>query len=673
MPPRTLIVAVLSVVALMLGATIFNPPARGHTEVWPPFPPPGPPPPPSSTQVQFTPIKPLRWSWVHWWESNRWRYLEPLRQAGPGQQASAQALEERRAAVLEILAMAIRADHVPTRLAAVQAYGRMRDPAGVRPLVDLIDREPDMLVRMVAATSLGTIGTPESQRLILAANYPDDATFAAAVIGLGLAERLLPASEQGLRGLTGRAGIVGDAAIWALGQHGPGTADVSLDVVRSSPSVWEVAESLIDLGQADDAASGRMLAAVATNPAQRNSGIKVERTLYDVAVAVDRLAKSVNVRPGSDPTEGVSFKSYLVAVNPIFASRPDLDPMVQGWEKYRVPVARTGYVAMVRGRLRGAATIGMGQRSDDGTARAILAVSQGNARDPFQHLPIGMALIAIGERGLEGGLDRVLSIVDAPEARRMRNQELLDSPLRGFGAIGLGLYARPVETPQGIQNNPGWERCVQVLQQRAADPNERAEVRSAAAIALGLTRRTEVLRGFGAINESLNAGDLPLAGFVVLSRSMLGDGSAIRDATSLLDAAPHRDELVDTMTRRAAVVALGVSGRRETLGRLVQAWHEGWFVSREVQRSLALLGGVGVIDELLAQLPRETSPDGEAYVIDTLGQLMARGPRGLDAIGEGRMFAMRHELFGQYRSLANPFLYGSLIRRLEDEENESWR
>ena len=69
-------------------------------------------------------IVPPRWSWLHWWEANRDRFLYVPSQAGPGQVADAlrlQAMRDEAAAELIVIVQSTRHDRLAVEGAEIAA------------------------------------------------------------------------------------------------------------------------------------------------------------------------------------------------------------------------------------------------------------------------------------------------------------------------------------------------------------------------------------------------------------------------------------------------------------------------------------------------------------------------------------------------------------------------
>ena len=95
----------------------------GHGEV----PPPPPTPPKVPPQARVVHVKPPRWSWVHWWEANRDRYLEIIRQGRDGQKPAQDVIEDFRRQAVEALTAATKSEHWQLRASAALALGRMSE------------------------------------------------------------------------------------------------------------------------------------------------------------------------------------------------------------------------------------------------------------------------------------------------------------------------------------------------------------------------------------------------------------------------------------------------------------------------------------------------------------------------------------------------------------------
>ena len=133
------IVVSLCVVALVVTRV-------GAHDTKPPLPP---------KRVKTEELEPLPWTWLHWWEANRDRYLWQARLHGGGVFVDVAA--ERKQAIeksVGALEDATRLDAAELRVAAAVALGRIGRPRCTKRLIELL-KDPVSDVRVAAMLALG--------------------------------------------------------------------------------------------------------------------------------------------------------------------------------------------------------------------------------------------------------------------------------------------------------------------------------------------------------------------------------------------------------------------------------------------------------------------------------------------------------------------------------------
>jgi HEAT repeat protein len=247
-----------------------------------------------------------------------------------------------------------------------------------------------------------------------------------------------------------------------------------------------------------------------------------------------------------------------------------------------------------------------------------------------------------------------------------------DSPLRGFAALALGLYARPYDTAQGSADRVGFDRAIITLAERLEDDNEDQEVRTACALALGLAQRTVVLpvlhRAARAIEQRGRRQDNLIYGYLLLGSALAGDQTVVEPAGKFV---LGEDETSPSgiLARRAAVLALGMSHSSPAVPVLTQAWHLNHYVNREVIVALRLVGGTGAAQPLLQRLHESKDAEERAYMAQALGELLAteRPTRLVRLTAQGN-YTIHNDKLLPVQRVANEFLYDYLIAGL----GESW-
>lgn len=326
-------------------------------------------------------------------------------------------------------------------------------------------------------------------------------------------------------------------------------------------------------------------------------------------------------------------------------------------------VIRVGIERIYLTRLRASAAIALG-RIDHPLSRKVLLGALALRDDRYSDLYKGFAIMSLARIGNEEVLPVLLEYL-APKYRDGKRKTLreVESPLRGFAALALGLYARPQDTPQGPSDRAQYDKVCEVLAERIADLDETLEVRSACAMGLGLTRRTECLRLVQVARMNARADEELLIGYTMLGSALLGDRNIIEPAKRFLDAGRNKNE--DTsglLGRRAGVLALGLLNTPETIPILVDAWHLDYHVNREVVVAFALCEAYNVTEPLAKLLTDSRNPLEQAFAARCLGEMFsAERPHRLAWFLNGSNYTMKNLRMMPYQVLANEFLYMYLI------------
>jgi hypothetical protein len=257
-------------------------------------------------------------------------------------------------------------------------------------------------------------------------------------------------------------------------------------------------------------------------------------------------------------------------------------------------------------------------------------------------------------------------------ANKMALEIQRDSAVRGYAALALGLYARPYETAQGAADRPGFDRAVITLAERLEDENEAQEVRTACALALGLTQRTVVLpilqRSCAAIQQRGRKQDMLIFGYALLGRALAGDANLIDIAGRFVQSADDTSPS-GILARRAGVLSLGVSRSSLAIPILANAWNLNFYVNREVIVALRLAGGSGAAAQsLLTRLRESTDIEERAYMAQALGEVLAvEQPTSLTRLIARSNYPVHNDKLIPLQRLANVFLYDYLIASFGDE------
>jgi len=307
---------------------------------------------------------------------------------------------------------------------------------------------------------------------------------------------------------------------------------------------------------------------------------------------------------------------------------------------------------------------------DRGTAQEALLEALADRDDGYSDLYKGFCIMSLGLVGDEKALPVLFEHL-APTHKASGKRKTVPetkSPLRGYAALALGLYARAADTPQGPADRPHYEKVCQALTDRMADTNETLEVRAGAAMGLGLTSRTENLRWLQKASQSVAAGDELLVGYTLLGRAMLGDRNVLGPAKRFLSAANDRDDSSGILARRAAVLGLGLVGTQEAVPILIDAWHLSYHVNREAALAMALAGVHNVSEPLVRLLETTANPLEGAFAARCLGELFtARRPPAVAGFLNGGNHTMKNLRMMPYQTLANEFLYTYLIPMFGDQ------
>jgi HEAT repeat protein len=641
----------LAVVGAVLGTAGSS---WGHSE-----PPPGPPPPPRAAK-KIEHVKPLRWSWLHWWEANRWTYVAPLVQAHRTQETDEDDGAARQAAIAALI-NGLRDPEPLVRAACALSLGRMREEAGLDALELVADQDASDSVKAYALLAIAMIGNKDAQQFLMQRDAAGALQHTATAFGFGTTEYPLLSVVKTLEQLTAR----GDrASLWALRQHADRRAwSAAKQAVLGNASPWIVADALLGLGAAEERADHEILAEVLV-VTDRARSIPAWQLLEEVREEKARAIKAAQTE-GGPPLELVRER-WNEAHRRLFDRFPVELPLFD----HRLYSSGDG--GMVGGieniymaRLRASAAIALGDVEDEIAVQALLQVYN-EPLDDYNIVPKTFAAISLGRIGATDALDSLMQVANSDLARQRRQSHYVESPLRGFSAIALGLYARPLETEQGLVDPARYEEAIALLLDRVADPRETPEVRSACAVALGLTTRTAVLKQLVTIAGQLTPDDRPLVGYVLLARAMLGDTNVVEPVTRLLSLPAHPDETTNLLTRRAGVLALGVVGKREVVPLLVQAWHETYYINREVVVALAFCGADGVSGEIVPRLEQSENYFERSYMANVLGLLYSDWPPPTARFLTGENFEMRHGLLHPFRSMSNEFLMQYLIYQFEE-------
>jgi HEAT repeat protein len=607
---------------------------------------------------------------------NRSLYLNTTSQSGATQEVDRAGMAKLRADAIDALIVMLNDPHEEPRAAAAMALGRMRvsdDPRVLEALVTCALKDKFESVRGRALLAIGLIGGDDGASFLFDYNPPTPYLHASALISMGLLrdppDRISVSLHEEL---ANGVASTGNAAWWALSQHPDMThARADRQLLQTTQSPWLASAAIPSMGKAPDELGDRILADVLLDDAYR-SGLPSWKFLTQIA-RNKPLKREATAKDGVDPTIPRSRNADVPPLQQwyryhkrLIGYEPTPFDLGKG-PNYKRMEPVTGIEEIYKTRLRASAAIALSGAQDPERAVEVLARLISERDSKYNTLPKCFALISLAEIGSPESFDTLLSIAGNMDGRRIKRQKDLESPMRGFAVIGLGLYARIQTTEQGPYDRPRLNEALELLRQRLADEREKLEVRAAAAVALGLSGRTANLRPMISEYRAFDEASPLLGGYVLLGRALLSDQNVIGPARAALDRKPHHDKTTDLLARRAAVLALGVAGTSEAIPHLIWAWDQPYYVNREVIVALSLCDAPGVAGHLLPRLSSEANRYERAFMAESVGRLLSEDslpPLSVFLVGSN--YTMKNGLINPYRSLDNPFLYDYLIPQFEE-------
>jgi len=307
------------------------------------------------------------------------------------------------------------------------------------------------------------------------------------------------------------------------------------------------------------------------------------------------------------------------------------------------------------------------------------------------------AIMSLGQLGDEKSVPILVAILKpppptAPKGRAVTREQKeehadqLRSPLRGFAALALGLYCRPILVPQ-VPERGGYgsseqeakpvlvdrkntDNISKLLAEIMADRREAEDLRAACALALALGGRTENLKYFYAAAKTVDKSNELLFGYMTLARGMLGDKSILDAAGAFLAVKNNRTDRDGILARRAVALGIGMTGSSRAVEPLVDALSLGRYVTRESAFALSFCQGHGpAAEKLLAGLNNaKASPQDRALLARCLGDLFAAEcPSRMTRLSADSNYDMRIPRLATYRAFASEFLFTYLLAPPADE------
>jgi hypothetical protein len=320
------------------------------------------------------------------------------------------------------------------------------------------------------------------------------------------------------------------------------------------------------------------------------------------------------------------------------------------------------------GWMQSSAAIGLGEIEAPRAGDALLKfLDEDENRFPHLEAPMGFAIMSLTAYPSDATRDRFISLVGKNDQQGKMNLDgKKESPLRGFAALSLGLYARPHKTDQGAADRPQHDWAITTLAERLDDDREEEEVRTACAVALGLTQRSAVLpmlqKTQARLEKRGRRGDQAVLGFILLGRALAGDKALIEPASKFVVGRPDDVTPSGILSRRAGVLALGITRSSDAIPVLTKAWHLNHYVNREVILALRLVGGSNAANPVMERLRQSKDLEERAYMAQALGELLAvERPTALVRLTAGSNYTVRNEHLLPFQSIANGFLFDYLI------------
>ena len=510
------------------------------------------------TQVVF----PERYTWLHWWEANREEFLQPQPSSLGDQVAqSPEPPRDLRAKVVAALLQELRSQAWQGRMEAALALGRMGEDSAIKVLQQLASRDRSASVRQAAQAALALIGGPEAEKALLGGgdrSQPTAVGLSALAATTQPGEGTTKSLERIAKGRDPRASVA--AARGLRGSGKAARADVFRDILATTKNPWLAIEAILGLGETADpqdipVLSNLLLATDgAANMVQSWRSIQIARTM--------RLQQAGRLAAIARQGYQQELTAYDAERGAILPGHRERRPGSCGPE-FRTPewmVVPVGMEEIFLSHFRAAAAVALG-RIDSPEARRVLAEALmqdgrewgGLSQDPnalarmneFSDLHKGMAIMSLARNGDADSLPVLIDMLEGriPNLADYSPERLKDSPLRGYAVLALGLYARPVNQGGKPTDRPKYELACDALAKRLADRQDTSEVRSAAALGLGVSSRLQNLQALQSIDVSRQK-DMALAGYLLLGRAMLKDPEVTKLAEELLKRKPT-DSLSD--------------------------------------------------------------------------------------------------------------------------------
>jgi HEAT repeat protein len=431
------------------------------------------------------------------------------------------------------------------------------------------------------------------------------------------------------------------------------------NVLAQSKSPWMASEAILALGEHNDPQAVPVLADLLLGAKQANN-VAAYAALVEHDSEIARAIGNTRIPVQQLDQIKMTYQKHT--------SWRDFGPNGQLRTSPPVMVIRVGAEKVYLSILRASAAIALGHFRDPAATKA-LADSLAFRDDGYVQTFKGFAMMSLAEIGDPAALPPLMAYLGrAHPGGKVKSVPELGSPLRGFAALALGLYSRPRAAPLQAGDPADYDKVCLALAERLADTDEELEVRTACAMGLGLTGRTENLRYLQKASDTVRTTDDLLGGYVLLARAMLGDRNILPLAKRYLDVAREKKDTGGILARRAAVLGLAMLDSQDAIPTLLEAWHLTYYVNREVAVALGLLAAYNVTDPLARLL--ESSPNAleQAFAARCLGELfLEERPYRLRWLLNGNNYTLKNVRMLPFQSTANEFLYEYLIPCFGDE------
>ena len=588
--------------------------------------------------------------------------MKPLKQSGARHDPDAKVVADCRARAVKALVSGLGSPAPEVRAASALALGRMSESGAVGPLSALAANDAGPKVRQVALLALGLADLPETRDFLLTYRYPTDQLMEAGCVGLGLLSaaddpRIVTVLQGALGSSKPGLAIIG---AWGLRQRtDPECLKALKNVLAQSKSPWLASEAILALGERTEAESLPVLTDILLGTEQAES-VAAYRALVDCNTEIARAI--------ADAGAAVQQNEPLKTLYRKTRQWRDLGPNGQAGTAPATAVIRVGVEKAYLATLRTSAAIALGHYRNPAATEALVD-SLSLRDDGYTRTFKGPAMMSLGEIGDPACLPPLMEHLGRTQpSGKPKSAADMGSPLRGYAALALGLYSRPRSAPLPAGDPPDYDKVCQALGERLADTSEELEVRTACAMGLGLTARTENLPRLQKASETVGPADDLLAGYLLLARAMLGDRNIIAPARKFLDAAGEKKDTAAVLSRRAAVLGLALTDLPDALPAPLEAWRMTHYVNREAAVALGLRAAYDATEPLARLLETSPDPAEQAFAARCLGELfLAQRPDRLCRLVNGSNYTLRNDRMAAYQAAANEFLYEYLLPCFADE------